>query len=80
MKKYFDSWKECKECMYADAFRYVGDYGKVRIVDVLGYYLRHPNYRYVYWMRVAQYTTPPIFLATWLSENQRMICRLKNAH
>ena len=48
--------------MYADAFRYVGDYGKVRIVDVLGYYLRHPNYRYVYWMRVAQYT----FGRNWL--------------
>ena len=56
MKKYFDSRKEFKECMYADAFRYVGDYGRVRCADVIRYYLHHPNYRYVYWIRVAQYT------------------------
>lgn len=42
--------------MYADAFRYVGDYGQVKRSEVLPYYLRHPQYRYVYWMRVAQYT------------------------
>ena len=62
MKKYFDDWKECKECMYADAYRYVGDYGKVRCADVLRYYLRHPNYRYVFWMRIMQYT----YARNWL--------------
>ena len=56
MNRYFSSWKVFKECMYADAFRYVGDYGQVKPYQVLSYYLRHPQYRYVFWMRIAQYT------------------------
>ena len=56
MKKYFDSYKEYKEYLKADAYRYVGDYGQIRLMEVLRYYLRHPNYRYVFWMRVSQYT------------------------
>ncbi len=62
MDRYFQTRKEFKECMYADAFRYVGDHGSVRFGELLRYYLRHPNYRYVYWMRVAQYT----FGRNWL--------------
>lgn len=50
------------ECMYADAFRYVGDYGIVACGDVLRYYFRHPNYRYVVWLRLTQYTMD----RTWL--------------
>ena len=56
MSKYFSSWKECKEYLYADAFRYVGDYGEVKSGKLFRYYIRHPNYRYVFWMRLAQYT------------------------
>lgn len=55
MKKYFRSWSEFKEYLYADAFRYLGDYGVIRPVAWLKYYLRHPNYRYVVWMRLAQF-------------------------
>lgn len=56
MKNYFDNWKECKGYLYADAFRYMGDYGGVKCCELFRYYLRHPNYRYVFWMRMAQYT------------------------
>ena len=56
MNKYFATRKEFKECMYADAFRYVGDHGEVKCSEQFRYYLPHPNYRYVYWMRVMQYT------------------------
>lgn len=56
MERYFKTRKEFKKCMYADAFRYVGDHGHVKRGEILRYYLRHPQYRYVYWMRVAQYT------------------------
>lgn len=56
MNRYFSSWKSCKEYIYADAFRYVGDHGQVKRGEILRYYLRHPQYRYVLWMRVTQYT------------------------
>lgn len=62
MKKYFKTWKECKEYMYADAFRYLGDYGDVKPVEWLKFYLRHPNYRYVFWMRLAQF----VYGRNWL--------------
>ncbi len=56
MNKYFINWKECKEYLYADAFRYIGDHGEVKSQALFRYYIRHPNYRYVFWMRLAQYT------------------------
>lgn len=42
--------------MVADAFRYVGDYGEVKCGELLQYYFRHPQYRYVFWLRLAQLT------------------------
>ena len=56
MKKYFNSWKDFTVCLYADAFRYLGDYGKITPLEWLIYYLRHPNYRYVFWMRLVQFS------------------------
>ena len=62
MNKYFYNWKECKGFLYADAFRYIGDHGEVKSQALFRYYIRHPNYRYVFWMRLAQYT----FGRNWL--------------
>lgn len=56
MKKYFNSWKDFTVCLYADAFRYLGDYGKINPLEWFVYYLRHPNYRYVFWMRLVQFS------------------------
>lgn len=56
MKKYFKSKTEFKTYLYADAFRYLGDNGEFSFKAWIKYYLHHPNYRYVFWMRCAQFT------------------------
>ena len=48
--------------MYADAFRYVGHYGEIKLLEWLKFYLRHPNYKYVFWMRLTQFTYGRNFL------------------
>ena len=75
MNKYFRSWNECKDCMYADAFRYVGHYGEVKLVEWLKFYLRHPNYRYVFWMRLAQF----LYGRSWLKLANIYIYKITDA-
>lgn len=55
MKRYFDSWKQCGEYLWIDTYRYIGDYGGVKVCDVFHTYIRRPEYRYIVWMRLAQY-------------------------
>lgn len=55
MTRYFVDRCELKTYLRADAFRYVGDYGRMRMLDIVRYYLRHPSYRYVVMMRLVEY-------------------------
>lgn len=38
-----------------DSYRYVGEWGGVKPKDVFRVYIRRPEYRYIVWLRIAQY-------------------------
>lgn len=65
MNKYFRSWKEFKDYLYADAFRYVEYHGEIHPLKWIKYYLRHPNYRYVFWLRHVQFTYGRNWMILW---------------
>lgn len=49
---YFNNWKECCSFIIADTYRYTGQLSKRTALKL---YIRHPEYRYIVWMRVASY-------------------------
>lgn len=52
---YFNSFADFRMCISADIYRYAGDYGKPSVRKVCNMYLRHPEMRYIVWMRIAQF-------------------------
>lgn len=55
MEKYFYNWNICKEYIRVDTFRYIGDWGNLLLREIIKTYIRRPEYRYIFWMRLYQF-------------------------